>query len=84
MGTGLEEGEGEALCSGESRGDLLNSFSLVLGEVDGPRLKVSAFLGWLRFEGSGSGCLGSGRGDGLSCFGLGPSLLLGPVRRKKN
>lgn len=80
--TGLGEGEGEALCSGESRADLCNC--LFLGEVDGPRLKVSAFLGWLRLEGSGSGSLGSGGGLGLSCFEMSPSLLLGPVRRRKN
>lgn len=80
--TGL--GEGEGLCSGESWGDLLNCLTLVLGEVDGPRLKVSAFLGWLRFKGSGSGCLGRGRGVDLSCLEPGPSLLLGPVRRRKN
>lgn len=81
---GLGEGEGEALCSGESRGDLLNCLVVVLGEVDGPRLKVRDFLGWLRFEASGSGCLGSGGGVGLSCLEPGPSLLLGPVRRRKN
>lgn len=52
--------------------------------MDGPRLKVSAFLGWLRFNSSGSGCLGSGMGGSLSCFELGPSLVLGPVRRRKN
>lgn len=81
---GLGEGDEEDLCSGESRGDLLNCFALVLGEEDGPRLKVSAFLGWLRLEGSGSECLASDRGAGLSCFDPGPSLLLGPVRRRKN
>ena len=81
---GLGEGDGEALCSGESRGDLLYWLDLVLGEVEGPRLKVSAFLGWLRFKGSGSESMGNGRGVALSCFEPGPSLLLGPVRRRKN
>jgi len=82
-------GEGDALCSGESRGDLRTcGAALVFGEVEGPRLKVSAFLGWLRLEGSGSGCLGKVKeavDPVWSCLAPAARLsLLGPVRRRKN
>ena len=83
--TGSRKETGEALGSGEARGDgdqaLLGL--VLLGCVEGPRLKVSAFWGSLRLSGSGSDGLGRGRILSLLCVS-GPSLRLGPVLRRVN
>lgn len=61
-GTGSRKETGEARGSGEAPGDgdqaLLGL--VLLGTVEGPRLKVRAFCGSLRLRGSGSDGLGSG------------------------
>lgn len=60
---GSRKETGEARGSGEARGDGDQAlFGLVLlGSVEGPRLKVRALCGSLRLRGSGSDCLGRGR-----------------------
>lgn len=79
------DGTGEALGSGEALGlgDQALLALVLLGIVEGPRLKVRAFFGSRHLEGMGVGCLS--KGWTLSRVGLlGPSVLEGPVRRKMN